>query len=571
VRPGGKADWVDGLTTSAAMLAPLALALAEIVRLSRSLPRPAHTDLFVEHPHTALPGLILAAPLGVWLVRRLLARLLPSSQVWGVERPALETWTAVLGFAPLVGWFGNPAWWRETLPRLAHYYLINSDRRNALPDIRIFYLGQTYEYSLPWHNAWVLIAVTVPATILAAAAVGVLYALCRGRRDHLALYFLLHLVTLPAARMLPTPSHDGVRLFLPTFFFLAALAGWGAGWVAAGLGRLVRARGRAARVVPVVVAALVLGPAAWQLVRVHPFELSYYNELIGGTKGAWNAGFELTYWYDAFNDRTLAEVNERLPRGAIVDFLNDKTLPMVFSELQSLGQLRSDIVLGWRDPSRFELAHVWLLTEDSKASAFTRLLFAMRPWYERRPEQLDGLRVATVADPPAVSRAWALSLLAEGSDERSPERSDVPRWVRRFAPFLGRFWGEGLAKVGRLNVYEPIFAWARDDPAGLRAAARVLKVRSGDPGGDRAARRLLAFLNRQAQPYPWLSGRALLRARPEALVEAVEILIRRGDTVRAVLTRYGYTDPTTRALGGYLDGGLTGAGPTPAVSGAPAS
>ena len=34
---------------------------------------------------------------------------------------------------------------------------------------------------------------------------------------------------------------------------------------------------------------------------VHPYELSYYNELIGGPRGAWARGFELTYWYDAFN------------------------------------------------------------------------------------------------------------------------------------------------------------------------------------------------------------------------------------------------------------------------------
>ena len=571
VRPGGKSDWVDGLVTSVAMLAPLVLALAEILRLSRSLPRPGQADLFVDHPPTVLPGFILAVPLGIWVLRRLLARLFPSSPVWGVERPALETWTAVLAFGPFVGWLGNPAWWRETLPRLAHYYLINSDRRGALPDIKILYLGQTYEYSLPWHNAWVLIGVTVPATILAAAAVGLLYALCRGRRDPLTLYFLLNLVTLPAARMLPTPAHDGVRLFLPTFFFLAALAGWGAGWVAAGVGRVLRAQGRVASLVPAAVAALVLGPAAWQLVTVHPFELSYYNELIGGPRGAWNAGFELTYWYDAFNDRTLAEVNDRLPRESTVDFLNEKTNPMVFTELQSLGQLRPDIVLGWRDPARFPLAYVWLLTQDSKASTFTRLLFAMAPWYERRPVQLDRLRVATVAEPQAVSRAWALSLLAEAPDVRPPDRPDIPRWVRRFAPFLGRFWGDGLTKVRRPDLYGPIFAWAHDDPAGLRAAARVLEEGRGEPGDNPGAKRLLAVLNRIPQPYPWLSARALLKARPEALVEAVEILIQRGDAVRAVMARDGYTEPTTRAIGGYLDEGLTGAGPTPAVPRAPAS
>ena len=185
-----------------------------------------------------MPGVILAVPCLVWIARRLLAWIFPRHPVWGVERPALETWASILAFAPLVGWLGNPAWWRETMPRLAHYYLLNTDRRGSLPDIRIFYLGQTYVYSLPWHNAWVLIAVTVPATLLAAALVGVVYALANARRDRLPLYFLVQLVTLPILRMLPTPAHDGVRLFLPTFFFLAALAGWGTVWLADLLARV---------------------------------------------------------------------------------------------------------------------------------------------------------------------------------------------------------------------------------------------------------------------------------------------------------------------------------------------
>ena len=174
---------------------------------------------------------------------------------------------------------------------------------------------------------------------------GLVFALGTWRRDRLPLFFLVHLVTLPLIRMLETPAHDGVRLFLPTFFFLASFAGWGVVWVADGLARPRRVR---ADWVRGVVATLVLVPAAWQLVRIHPFELSYYNELIGGPRGAWKAGFELSYWYDAFNDRTLAEINDVkvLPPQAAVDFLNEKSNPDTFHELQSLGYLRGDLYLG---------------------------------------------------------------------------------------------------------------------------------------------------------------------------------------------------------------------------------
>ncbi|MGC8641454.1 MAG: glycosyltransferase family 39 protein, partial [Isosphaeraceae bacterium] len=381
-RQGGRADWIDGVLTTGLMLLPLALAFLEIQSLQRQLPIPKMTDLFVNRPRSDLPGAILALPLLVWILRRLLGWMFPSNKIWGVERPALETWTAILAFAPVVGWLGNPAWWRETLPRLTHYYTLSTNRRGALPDIQIIYFGQTYEYTLPWHNAWVLMGITVPVTILLAGVIGIVWALGQIRRDQLPLYFLVHFLTLPALRMLPTtPAHDGVRLFLPTFFFLAAFAGWGTDALAQALNH--RLRWPIAVALPVL-AAGVLAPAALSLVRIHPFELSYYNVLIGGPSGAWHRGFELTYWWDSFNGETLDELKQRLPQGAEVDFPNVLTNPMTFQELQSLGKLRGDILLGGDIKTQFarydKFAYVWLQTQDSKASAFSRLLFAMRPW-----------------------------------------------------------------------------------------------------------------------------------------------------------------------------------------------
>ena len=535
-RPGSR-DWIDGLVTSGLMLLPLVLAFQEIQGLQRQLPPPAQTNLFVQRPSSDLPGVILIAPLAIWLLRRLLGRIFPGSKLWGVERPALETWTAILAFAPVVGWLGNPAWWRETLPRLAHYYTLSGNRRVALPDIQIIYFGQTYEYTLPWHNAWVLLGITVPVTILLAGAIGIVWGLGQIRRDRLPLYFLVHFLTFPVLRMLPTtPAHDGVRLFLPTFFFLAAFAGWGTVALARDLSQRARLP---APIAVSVLAALVLAPAAIELARIHPFELSYYNMLIGGPRGAWHRGFELTYWCDAFNGRTLDELNQSLPPGAEVDFPNDLTNPMTFQELQTLGALRGDIELGgdveFHSRKYDRLGYVWLQTQDSKATAFTRLLFAMRPWYAREPRQLDGLRVATVADPVAVSRAWALELLLDAPD---PKPKETP-------------------KVNRLTLNQKILDWARTDPQGFRAAAHFVAAHHG-AGEDKGARRLVDLVTFQLNPKAVETRRflldRLLRARPKALVEAAQVLIEDPAAVVHVLTRYGYTDP--RAIGGYLDRNL---------------
>ncbi len=555
---GGRADWIDGVVTSTAMLAPLALALREVLRLFHLLPPPAATNLFTTRPPTPLPGAILLAPLVVWIGRRLAGRIWRSSPVWGAERPALEVWTAVLAFAPVVGWVGNPGWWRDTLPRMAHYYALTADRKGALPDIRIMYLGEIYNYSLPWHNAWVLIAITVPVGILIAALVGLVAGLIRGWRlgDPLPAFFALNLVFLPAIRMLPVPAHDGVRLFLPTFFFLAAFAGWGVVALAGALARLVR-RPVACRWA---VAALVLGSATVQLIQIHPFELSYYNELIGGPRGAWKSGFELSYWYEAFDGDTLLDLNSDavLPDGSAVDFLNELINTPSLACLQELGRLKGTIILGWADPDRFP--HGWGLTHDSKATPFTRLLFAMTPKYARAPRQLGGLRVVTVDSPEAVARAWALDLLTRGASR--PELGRAPSWVLA-SPWLrpfARFWGEGVPLGPRLAVVEGIFQQARSDPAGLLRAARALAARPNGPDADPEAGRLRSFLRRryddEAEKWPGWRADILLHCRPEALVEAASILIARPDAVRSVLLRPGYTDPGT--VGGFLDRDIAG-------------
>ena len=46
---------------------------------------------------------------------------------------------------------------------------------------------------------------------------------------------------------------------------------------------------------------LSLTLTVFQLYAYHPYELSYYNQFIGGAKGAQDKGFTVSYWYDAFN------------------------------------------------------------------------------------------------------------------------------------------------------------------------------------------------------------------------------------------------------------------------------
>jgi 4-amino-4-deoxy-L-arabinose transferase-like glycosyltransferase len=549
----GWADWIDGLVSTTAMLLPLYVAWAEVRRLAHIMAPPTEANLYDPQPATTVPATILLVPLAAWMLRRGLGWVRRGSPIWGVERPALESLTAMLAFAPPIAWLGNPAWWRETMPRLAHYYALSAGRRGTLPEIPVLYFGQAYYYNLPWHNGWVLIGITVPATLLIAGAIGLMYALRVVRRDRLPVYFVVHLVTLPCIRMLETPAHDGVRLFLPTFVFLAALVGWGTLWVADGLARLVRMPGAGARAA---FAALVLLPAGVQLVRIHPYELSYYNELIGGPRGAWRRGCELTYWFDALNPPTLAQIQAVLPRNVHLRTAEGQATPLFYFEvLQYLGHLRRDLRLERLTTDEFP--YVWLLTNDSKAGAYSRLLFALRPWYASRPRQLRGLRVITVADPDAAARAWALQLLVDRpvpGPRRKPARAPLPPWLHRMVPWLGRFWGEGLTPLPPLGINEPLMAWVHDDPRGLLAAARQVAAGALDDASPDVGR-LMGYLTERDKPDGFPSRLVRHRSRRGAILEAVQILVARPEAVRAVLLRYPFTNPDD--VGGYLDRDLS--------------
>ena len=185
---------------------------------------------------------------------------------------------------------------------------------------------------------------------------------------------------------------------------------------------------------------------------------------------------------------------------------------------------------------------------------FTRLLFAMRPWYSREPRQLGGARVLSVCDPIAVSRAYGLVMLLETPDAAGEQPVAVPEWVSRHAPWLGRFWGEGLIKTETMAFNERVREWSRTDPAGL-VAAGATSPRAKQSVATKAPTDCAALMttNRAGKPSSARQARLkdLLTARPAGLVEGAEILNAHRDEVMAVLARKGYSDPEW--IGGYLD------------------
>jgi hypothetical protein len=503
---------------------------------------------------TRVPGWILLLPLALWIAWCGVTSL-PVMPDWLREPDsALRLWLAGLAIAPAVCLLLNPTWWHETLPQLAHFYQISVGRQGALPDIEIFYLGKKHVYGLPWHNGWVLIAATVPAAVLAAAVVGLFGAVAKWRTDPLRLYFVLHMIALPVSRMLPTPAHDGVRLMLPTFFFLAALAGWAFQIVERIVDRF-RAEQHSTTPVLAVAAGFLLLPPAYWLYRVHPFELSYYNGLVGGLAGAQRMGFEPTYWYDAVTPAVLRDLNDASrglppqatlalpePRGILdatpppqwrtsrlaATLPEQRINPEVFHELRGMRRLRGDI--RFVTPGAAEFPYVALLTHSSKASPFTRLLYALRP---RLESSHAGVRLFSLYDPPAVARAWGLWLLLDVTDYT---RADVrPRVDHELVGLAGRNYRAVYAAALRVTQDGIDAALASDEDDETLSVIRRL-----------AARRELVEL--------------LLQRRKDALVEAAEILSKaaaeRPRLLELLVEKYGGYLPAGE-LGDFLDANAT--------------
>jgi hypothetical protein len=199
----------------------------------------------------------------------------------------------------------QPPWWSDPVAGVRRFLASNLTRSETKP-IPTLYLGQIYEFSLPWHNTLVLTAVTVPLATLALAAVGVASGLARRRSDPEGLLWVLSWAVLMVVRALPNaPGHDGVRLFLPSILSLAVLAGLGA----AALARLLRTRGLgwAAGLA----AAIAVVEAAVGVAQLYPYTLSYYNAALGGLRGAERSGFELTYYWDTLGPEFLTWARDR--------------------------------------------------------------------------------------------------------------------------------------------------------------------------------------------------------------------------------------------------------------------
>jgi len=156
--------------------------------------------------------------------------------------------------------------------------------------------------ALPGRYLAELIALKTPIAVLALGAVG--FAVAIGRfaarprsRAGLAALLVVGWVALPVVSfaLLRPPAYDGLRHFLFVLPGVAILAAIGAERAVAAI------RAPALRRVAVAAAALVLLSPIADLIRLHPYEMAYFNPLAGGVARAWKR-YDTDYWVASYRE-----------------------------------------------------------------------------------------------------------------------------------------------------------------------------------------------------------------------------------------------------------------------------
>ncbi len=246
---------------------------------------------------------ILFVAIPLWLLISYRDRLVPaarkikhSNMVAALRRVPLVAYSSIM-LTPLVLIAAWPWLWKDTVPRLLDYFGFYSNQ-SANIHVPVYYLGQIFQ-SPPWHYPWVMSSVTMPAAILILALAGTYFGLKNTVSLKDRAFMLPFLCAFLLLAFFSTPfgdPHDVVRLFVPIFPFVAMISGIGADRIISLLSDKYGHKIHIAAILAAIIAASAVIPLAGGM----PNMVSYYSEIVGGTGGAYAAGFELDYWGESY-------------------------------------------------------------------------------------------------------------------------------------------------------------------------------------------------------------------------------------------------------------------------------
>ncbi len=279
-----------------------------------------------------------------------------------------------------------PWMWHDTIHRFKEYALFHIHHYGIL----MYYLGKIYSTPRPsWFAPMMMTIVTTPfITLLSSFLPFFVYDFKFEKKNNYAmlLTMLSGYISLSVLMFLPAPFYSGVKLFQPLFPFLAIMAGTGLYFTVKKV-----SFSQFFDKLKYATALLLFIPNILGFIDVFPNHLSYYSEIIGGTKGALKYGFERHY-YDLFYYKFIEFFNKKLKTRKTIYFEpNGKEYGPEADILKDAGLLTKNFVY-----SSSQNADFIVLTHEYRWNSYPNLLRKFKSKKMIYTYKIQGVPIFTV-------------------------------------------------------------------------------------------------------------------------------------------------------------------------------
>ncbi len=212
------------------------------------------------------------------------------------------------------------------------WYFYTGFKRNEFTLISTYWMGKFYSYIYPPRIYWEKLFYMLPEIVIIFFILGVLYILSlyyvnikktyykfnykdikKLNFEFISFFLLSVIFSLPNIQ-----KHDGIRLFSLGWPYLVLISIRGVYF----LGKILEDLKIKERTYWLYIICFYFVLIIMDNFTISPYYLSYYNEFIGGLRGAQEKGCPISYWYDALNIQFLREIKKFIeknePKGRVI-------------------------------------------------------------------------------------------------------------------------------------------------------------------------------------------------------------------------------------------------------------
>lgn len=262
--------------------------------------------------------------------------------------------------APIAAYLLWWVFWPDPIGQLRHAFFTFGIGTN---NIEVILNGAWYcsGSTVPWYYPFWYLAITTPAPMLIGFVAGCITLVVHWKKLFPTNTLLVVWLLAPLSRyFIPSVGViDGIRHFEEVLFPIAAISAIGINLI------FIRLKPRVLRITLLIA---VIGYLSVAIIQHHPYQIAYFNELVGGTKGAVGK-YDLDYWGTS-QKAAVAWVNARAPVNAKVHIVMAAAVagqylrPDLLPNLNRYGYDESDFVILLNRQSflyRFFYAYEYLL------------------------------------------------------------------------------------------------------------------------------------------------------------------------------------------------------------------